>query len=157
MPGRRGPRSRWSWPATPRTGEAAWSRCRWPTARPTRSTSCPALEGGPSLAAIGPSRRLRRRPVALAVAASDHRRGLGVADDRLGPRVEVEDPADPGPDVGQVDQGGRAVAGRDVGVGPLRGAPDAVEEVLMVGREVGRAGAFGELLVPGPVESPADR
>ena len=35
--GRPGPRSRWSWPATLLMVAAAWSPCRWPTARSIRS------------------------------------------------------------------------------------------------------------------------
>jgi hypothetical protein len=88
--------------------------------------------------------------VPLAIAAEEQDGGLVVADDGFGSWVEMKDPTDPRPDVGEVHQGRGSVTDHHIGVGHPRFA-DAIEEILLMGRDVGRAGTLGDLLVLGPV------
>src|SRR6185312_7901075 len=90
------------------------------------------------------SRSLWRRPVVFAIDAAHEPVGVFVADDLLGARIELQSPAGAGGDVRQMDDRRRAQSDVDVGVQLFLFAADAVEEVLMMRRQIGRARAFGQ-------------
>src|SRR6185437_1810810 len=103
------------------------------------------------------SRSLWRRPVVFAIDAAHEPSGVFVADDLLGARIELQSSAGAGGDVRQMDDPSGAQSDVDVGVQLLLLAADAVEEVLVMRRQIGRAGAFGQQLVARTIQFPADR
>src|SRR5205823_5086448 len=126
-----------------------WSPgCSWPV---------PATAGTPTRQATtdGALDSFGNGPVAVAVLATDQRRGVGVVENLLSLRVETQGAADPRRDVRQVDQGRRQMPRHHVGVERLLVAADAGEEVRVVGDQIGLAGPLPDQLVARAVQLPA--